>query len=240
VTLTVTDNQGATGTVTNPITVAPQGTITPFATDSFGRTVASSWGTADTGGVYTISGGSSNFSVGGGVGNIKLASAGSSASAALASVSSTDTEVRVGVALNEVQTGGGTYISVVGRRISSTSDYRVKLKYASTGVVTEVLESVVGGTETALKTAVVPGVTYTPGMVLNVRLQVTGTSPTTLNAMVWANGTTQPATWQATVTDNTASLQVAGGVGLVAYLSGSSTNPPETASFSTLWAGPTH
>ena len=240
VTLTVTDNQGATGTVTNPITVTAQGGITPFATDSFGRTVASGWGTADTGGAWTITGGASNFSVGGGVGNINLATAGLSAGSSLTGVTSTDTEVRVGVALNNAQTGGGTYVSVIGRRISSTSDYRVKLKYASTGVVTEVLESVVSGTETALKTVAVPGVTYTPGMVLNVRLQVTGTSPTTISSMVWANGTTQPTTWQATTTDSTSILQVAGAVGLLAYLSGSATNAPETASFSTFWAGPTH
>jgi len=240
VTLTVTDNQGATGTVTNPITVTAAGGITPFATDSFGRTVASGWGTADSGGAWTISGGAANFSVGGGTGNINLATAGMSASSALTSVTSTDTEVRAGVALNEAQTGGGTYVSVIGRRISSTSDYRVKLKFASTGVVTEVLESVVGGTETGLKTVVVPGVTYAPGMVLNVRLQVTGTSPTTLSSMVWAAGTTQPTTWQATTTDSTSILQVAGAVGVLAYLSGSATNAPETASFSTFWAGPTH
>jgi PKD repeat protein len=240
VTLTVTDNQGATGTVTNPITVAAAGGITPFATDSFGRTVASGWGTADSGGAWTISGGAANFSVGGGSGNINLATAGMSAGTSLNGVTSTDSEVRVGVALNKAQTGGGTYVSVIGRRISSTSDYRVKLKYASTGVVTEVLESVVGGTETALKTVVVPGVTYTPGMVLNVRLQVTGTSPTTISSMVWANGTTQPATWQATTTDSTSILQVAGAVGLLGYLSGSATNAPETASFSSYWAGPTH
>jgi PKD repeat protein len=240
VTLTVTDNGGATGTVTNPITVTSQGTITPFATDSFGRTVTGGWGTADSGGAWTIAGGAANFSVGGGTGNISLATPGMSASSSLTSVTSTDTEVRVGVALNEAQTGGGTYVSVIGRRISSTSDYRVKLKYASTGVVTEVLESVVSGTETALKTVVVPGVTYTPGMVLNVRLQVTGTSPTTLSSMVWANGTTQPTTWQATITDSTSILQVAGAVGVLAYLSGSATNAPEAASFSTFWAGPTH
>jgi len=240
VTLTVTDNQGATGTVTNSITVTAQGGITPFATDSFGRTVASGWGTADAGGAWTITGGASNFSVGGGVGNISLATAGLSAGSALTGVTSTDTEVRVGVALNNAQTGGGTYVSVIGRRISSTSDYRVKLKYASTGVVTEVLESVVSGTETALKTVAVPGVTYTPGMVLNVRLQVTGTSPTTISSMVWANGTTQPTTWQATTTDSTSILQAAGAVGLLAYLSGSATNAPETASFNTFWAGPTH
>ncbi len=82
--------------------------------------------------------------------------------------------------------------------------------------------------------------TYTPGMVLDVRLQVTGTSPTTLNSMVWADGTTQPTTWQATATDSTAGLQVAGAVSLITYLSGSATNAPENASFSSYWAGPTH
>ena len=238
VTLTVTDNQGATGAVTNPITVA-QGAVTPFATDSFGRTVTGGWGAADSGGAWTLAGGASNFSVGGGVGNIKLASAGSSASAALAGVSSTGTEARVAVALNQAQTGGGTYVSVIGRRISATTDYRVKLKYASTGVVTEVLESVVGGTETALKSVVVPGVTYSPGQVLMVRLQVTGTSPTTLNSMVWLQGTTQPAAWQATTQDSTPGLQAAGGVALLAYVSGSATTVPETGSFSSYFAGPT-
>src|SRR5207253_9900164 len=126
--LTVTDNQGATGTVTNPITVTAGGGITPFATDSFGRTVSGGWGTADSGGAWTISGGATNFSVGGGTGNINLPTPGMSAASSLTGVTSTDTEVRVAVALDKAQTGGGTYVSVIGRRISSTSDYRVKLK----------------------------------------------------------------------------------------------------------------
>ena len=238
VTLTVTDNQGGTGTIAHSVTVA-QGAVTPLATDSFGRTVSGGWGSADTGGAWTVAGGAANFSVAGGVGTIKLAAAASSASAALAAVSSTDSEVRVGIALNQVQTGGGTYVSVIGRRVSSTTDYRVKLKYAAGGAVTEVLEQVTGNIETALKSVVVPGLTYSPGQVLMVRLQVTGTSPTTLNSMVWLQGTTQPATWQATSTDNTAALQVAGGVALLAYLSGSATNLPENVFFSSYWVDPT-
>jgi len=236
VSLTVTDNQGGTNTLTQAITVSP-GATTPFAADSFARTVAGGWGTADTGGAWTVSK-SSNFSVGSGVGVIAGPTAGSSSNVYLASVSSSDTEVRVGVALNQVQTGGGTYVSIVGRRINSTTDYRVKLKYAVGGGVTEVLEQVTGNVETALKSVAVPGLTYTPGQVLMVRLQVTGTSPTTLNSMVWLQGTTQPVAWQATATDSTAGLQVAGGVALVAYVSGSATNLPENASFSSYWAGP--
>ena len=239
VTLTVTDNQGATGTVTNPVTVS-QGAVTPFATDSFARTVTGGWGSADTGGAYTVIWRSEQLlrwrrrrhhQAGGGW---------QQPGRSLAGVSSTDTEVRVGVALNKAQTGGGTYVSVIGRRISATTDYRVKLKFASTGVVTEALEQVTNNVETVLKSVAVPGVTYTPGMLLEVRLQVTGTSPTTLNSMVWADGTTQPTTWQATATDSTAGLQVGGAVSLITYLSGSATNAPENVSFSSYWAGPTH
>ena len=50
--------------------------------------------------------------------------------------------------------------------------------------------------------------------------------------MAWLQGTTQPTTWQATATDSTSGLQVAGAVELLVYLSGSATNLPETAAFS--------
>jgi hypothetical protein len=55
------------------------------------------------------------------------------------------------------------------------------------------------------------------------RVLVTGTSPTTVQAKVWPTGTTEPATWQAAATDSTAGLQAAGSVGVQAYLSGSAT-----------------
>ncbi|WP_324276055.1 hypothetical protein [Blastococcus brunescens] len=70
-----------------------------------------------------------------------------------------------------------------------------------------------------------PGVTYTPGTELEVRLQVTGTAPTNLAVTVWPAGTTEPASPTLTATDDTAELQVPGGVGLAAYLSGSATAP---------------
>ena len=83
-----------------------------------------------------------------------------------------------------------------------------------------------------------PGLTYNAGDVLNVALQVSGTSPTSLSAMVWKQGTTQPAAWQVNATDSTTTLQNNGAIGLMLYLSGSTTNAPVTASFSNLWAGP--
>ena len=74
---------------------------------------------------------------------------------------------------------------------------------------------------------------------LQVRVQAFGTSPTTLRAKVWKVGTPEPAGL------GRLGHRLHGGpagrrlVGLVTYLSGSSTSAPVTASFGDLWAGPT-
>ena len=61
--------------------------------------------------------------------------------------------------------------------------------------------------------------------------------PRTLNAKVWKSGTAEPSTWQATTTDTTAALQAAGGVGLAAYLSGSTTTNPVAVTWDNVAAG---
>ena len=53
VSLTVTDNNGATRTITQPVTA---GTTQVLAADQFSRTTTTGWGTADTGGAWTFSG----------------------------------------------------------------------------------------------------------------------------------------------------------------------------------------
>jgi hypothetical protein len=60
---------------------------------------------------------------------------------------------------------------------------------------------------------------------------VEGTTTTTLRLKVWPSTAAEPAAWQVTSTDTTASLQGAGSVGLIAYLSGSATNAPLVARF---------
>jgi len=64
-----------------------------------------------------------------------------------------------------------------------------------------------------------------------VRLQVTGTSPTTVRAKVWGGSQTEPSGWTLTTTDSTAALQTAGSVGLGFYIGGSSTGVPRTVTF---------
>jgi PKD repeat protein len=232
VTLTVTDNDGATDSVTKTVTTtAPAG---PLAEDAFGRTVSNGWGSADTGGTWTRYGTASLFSVASGAGQLRLNAAGAGPRVALESVSSASTEAFVKFTLDKVPNGGGAFVSV-GARAIGTSDYRAKVKIASNGALTLYLVKVVNGAETTLtSTALGSAYNFTVGSTLQVRVQAIGTAPTTVRAKVWKTTQTEPASWQQSTTDTTAGLQAAGGVGLVGYLSGSSTNFPIVVSFDDL------
>jgi PKD repeat protein len=235
--LTVTDDQGATGTssqsvVVPALPVGPQ----PVATDAFERTVTDGLGSADLGGAWTLSGSAPNFSVSGGRGRLRMSAAATGVSAFLAGTA-TDTEVRAQVGIDKVGTGGGIYSSVVARRVG-TADYRGRVRFMAGGSVQIFITRNQGG-ETNLANLVVPGLTVGANEMVNVRFQATGTSPTTLRLKVWKVGTPEPAGWQLTSTDSTAGLQSGGGIGLVTYLSGSATNAPVLGLFDEIWAGPT-
>jgi hypothetical protein len=136
----------------------------------------------------------------------------------LGSVSTTNSDTAVTFSLDSMPTGGGSYTSIFGRQVGA-NNYAANVWVKSTGAVALVLKQ---GT-TVLSNTVVPGITYTAGMQLNLRLQVTGTSPTTVQARVWRLGQPEPTTWSSSVTDATAALQTPGSVALQATLSASAT-----------------
>ena len=125
------------------------------------------------------------------------------------------------VLVEKAPTGGGSFVSLVGRNIGASTRYTAQLRYSATGSVTLSLTSVVNATETVLGSYRMPA-NYTPGSVLKVRFEAVGTGTTTLRAKVWASGTLEPA-WQATATDSTAALQNPGGLRLDLYHSGTAT-----------------
>jgi PKD repeat protein len=223
--VTVTDDDATTGTATRD--VSPTVGAAPFALDTFTRTVTSGLGTAETGGAWRVTGSTSGYAVNGGVGRVTMAAAGAGPDLSLPAVASSSTDLSLALSADKPMTGGGLYASVVGRRVAGVGDYRAKIQLRSTGAVVLSLVRTAGSTETAIApAAVLPGVTSAPGQRLLVRLQVTGTSPTTVQARVWAAGTPEPTTWAATRTDSTAGLQVPGAVALNLYLSSSTTNAP--------------
>jgi PKD repeat protein len=241
VTLTVTDAAGATATATESVTVtepAPDPEpVAPLAADAFARAVASGWGTADTGGNWTVVGAGSSSSVSDGVGRLEVGRAGGSVTALLNEVQLRDVALQAAVSLEAAPTGGGTYV-YLSSRWANNNRYRVALKFGADGRVNLTINRVVAGVESTLRSVPLTGLVYTPGTVLNVRFDVAGEGTTTLSAKAWVQGTDEPEEWQNTATDSTAVLQTAGSVGTVVYVSGSATAIPVRATVDNWWTGP--
>jgi hypothetical protein len=195
-------------------------------------TVVNSWGSAPTGGAYTLQGTAANYDVTGSVGTIQLGSPGTNRSAALAGVSVRDVDVSFRVATDKATTGGAQYVYAVARRIDASNEYRAQVRFAPGGGVFLLANSLVGNAATNIGTEVqVAGLTRSPGSFIWVRAQFSGASPTTIRMRAWADGSPEPSTWQFTATNSVAGLQVAGGVGVRAYLGSATSNAPVLVSF---------
>jgi hypothetical protein len=193
--------------------------------DQFTRTVASGLGSAPTGGVWSTSTAASNYAVANGLGLFAMAPGGSPV-AALNTVSAAATDARLAFRADAPVTGSGLYVSTYGRRVSGQGGYAAKTKITGAGGVTlELVRTPASGSDVSLQAATtVPGLAYATGDTLNVRVQTTGTAPTTVRAKVWKAGTPEPTTWLRSATDTTAGLQTAGRVGVGAYLSSTATS----------------
>jgi PKD repeat protein len=236
VTLTVTDNSGATDSTSQ--TVTPTAGTAPFAQDTFSRTISNALGSADTGGPWTVTGSAGNYSVADGTGRLRIATAGSGNYAYLGSVSSSATDLYLEAASDKPASGSGLYLSMVGRRVSGSGEYRAKAVITATGAVNlSLIRTTASGAESTIQSGLaIAGLNYAVGDRLAIRMQVTGTGTTTIRAKVWEVGTAEPASWQRSVTDTTAALQTAGNVGLMTYLSGSANNAPLTVRIDNLRA----
>ena len=220
--LTVTDNRGGTATKSAQVTVAAPAGPPIFGTDTFTRTSASGWGTADLGGAWGLSGSATLFTVQGDVGRVSVAP-GSTPRARLP-IAARDVDVSASVALDHLSDVGIARSFLAARTVGTTSDYYLNVRYAVTGGVSLQLQRRIAGVETTLASATLTGTTYVPGQKLNLRLQAQGATPTTLRAKAWIAGQPEPATWQVTATDSAPELQVAGGIGIGAYSPASTGN----------------
>ena len=240
VTLTVTDDRGATAqrvqslSTNNLPTPPPPGSST-VAADTFTRTVANGLGNADTGGTWTVSGGTAaNYAVNGSTGRLTLGAPAASRSALLNGVITANVSALADVSFDKAATGGGTYASVIGRRVG-TGEYRATVRAQANGTIQALLVRRIGTIDTNLAVApTVPGLTHVAGQFYRVRFEVTGTNPTQLRMKVWAMGSPEPAAWLLTASDSTVAVQAAGSPGINTYLSGSATNAPVVTSIDNL------
>jgi PKD repeat protein len=205
VTLTVQDAQGGTGTTTSSVFVSGDSRL---ARDGFNRSVGSGWGTAETGGAWTGTGGNGGLSVSGSSGRADVAPA-TSKEVVLGSVSTQQTDASITVTANRAPVGGDLIAAIEARRQDATVAYRGRLRIASDGTVFAGAEA---GSTLLGEAQALTGVTS--GTALRLRFRATGTNPTTLEVKVWKADQAEPGAFTFTTTDSTLGLQQAGTVGV--------------------------
>jgi hypothetical protein len=139
----------------------------------------------------------------------------------LKSVVAQDTTSSVVFSLDAAPSTGSAYAGVVARQMAGADDnYTTRVWLNKDGSVWLVAQR--GGT--VLQAMQVPGIVRAAGDAFELKVSVTGVSPTTITAKLWRVGAAEPASPQLTVTDSTAALQGAGYVGLHGNRSGSATS----------------
>jgi PKD repeat protein len=229
VTLTATNANGS-NSITKSVDV--QTSATNVATDAFGRSTATGWGSADLGGAYTVASPQADYSVGGGVGRIVLPTGGDTRSALLAGVSAQNVDIKFRVAADKVVAGANMIVFAVCRR-QGNSEYRPRVNFNTNGTLSVNASVVADGSESSLGSAVLVSGTQAAGAFFWVRAQCSGSNPTTIRVKAWADGSAEPG-WQFTATNTEAALQGAGAVGVRAYAGSAISVAPVTLSFDDL------
>lgn len=166
--------------------------------DTFGRTTANSWGTADLGGTWTDSGGvASDYAVSGGYGSHTLTTVNSTRRSTLASPYA-DFDLYCDITTSAAATGASLTGSIMARAVDGNNLYCARLEFTTANAIILVIRKRVASTESTIGSAVTLGFTHTPGTSVRVRFQGSGT---TLRAKAWLPTTSEPGPWQVETTD---------------------------------------
>ena len=205
-----------------------------FAADAFDRRVSTGWGSAELGGSWALLGPASDYAVASGTGTMAVPVGETRGGSFGPMQDRSDLTVTVelgGDALN----GAGT-VSAIGRRVSSTQDYRANVLLGSDGSLAISLSSRSERqgldqqgpdqpAEVILSDSVILKGTKAdqpddPRPPITVRMQAVGTNPTVLRAKAWLATGSEPADWAVSATDGQADLQRPGSVGVVVSTGG--------------------
>ncbi|PRB10360.1 hypothetical protein CQ047_07770 [Microbacterium sp. MYb72] len=220
VTLTVTDDDGATGTVTHQVVATDPPVVDPaIARDVFARTATSGWGPSDVGGAWTLTGGAASAaSVADGVGKLTLA-AGGTRNMLLNSVSAKNVTMSADFSADAAPSTGSAYVGLIARS-SATDNYLVRAWLNANGTVSIVIQQ----GSAVLSTYVVPGITRGAGDAFTLKVDASGGASTTISAKLWRQGAEEPANWQTSFVDTTG-IDAAGAVGVHGNRVSSATAP---------------
>jgi hypothetical protein len=198
--------------------------VTAIATgvsDAFGRTSASSFGSADLGGAYTtVNGSASDYNVSTGLGRITGSTTGTTRLAVLAAQQFTDVDVTATVSVSAVALTQSLLPMLVARYTDTSNYYRAEVTFNTGSTVDGRLRVVVGGVTTSLQFLSL-SIPYSAGVQVKCRFQVSGT---TLRMKLWLASAVEPSGWQLSSTESvltTGSI----GVGYVVNVGNTNVNP---------------
>lgn len=208
----------------DPVAVNPSGAQNPFparrvAVDSFTRSETDSWGTADSGQAWTISGTASQFDVSGGVGTWEAPTDNLTAHARITGADESDVEGYFTAAVPVAATGAALLFGAIARRVDSNDYYLCSLEFQVGGTLAVKLWRNDNGSFGELAALnPIPGRTYTAGQRWRARWRVAGT---TLKIKAWPEGDAEPPSWLLQTSDDTLT---SGGVGMLFWRIASNTN----------------
>lgn len=164
---------------------------TQTVVDGFGRSVTGGWGTPDSGAAWSLADAAATVSSG--AGRLQHSAANTNYIQLTAGTNYADARFETSVTLSAGSvTGASAQTDVLVRRVDANNFYRVRLDWATTGVLTLSLAAVNAGSATTLYTVAL-GFTHA-GSATNVRM-IVECEGTTLRAKVYSLAGAPPASW---------------------------------------------
>jgi hypothetical protein len=218
--------------VTSDVGAADAPISVVLASDDFARTLSGTWGTADVGGSWLIyNPDAATVGVAGDHAFATMNTATTYADFQVPSATAIDSEVSAIVSFGSVPATGSQYAFIMLRWVATSTAYLFVAELDAAGTMQAVIRrnTPAGPVTISTATNVLTNVAANDRIAL--ALRATRTSPTTLCARMWRDGTAEPSACTTTVQDATPALQARGISYLGAQNVGSAT--PATLSFAT-------
>lgn len=196
--------------------------------DSFNRTASSSWGSADSGGAWTNTGGSaSDFSVAAASGGRHLHTAAATRHYSRLSLSILRSDQTVKIRVNATSTGAAQSAGLLLRYVDSSNYARAELQFSTTSTITARLVERVAGVDT-VNASELTSLTHSTSVWVWLRVQ---TFLQAVRVKVWQDGTSEPTTWTLDGVDNATLAATTGTLGVTSIRETSNTNSNATIDF---------
>lgn len=209
--------------------------VTPTVFDSYSRVLVDSWGVADSGQAYTLSGGTNpgNYDVNSGRGLQTMDSVNVRRHSFITTTGVTDQNVYVTSFLPIATTTGGSITQwLLGRLTDVNNWYSARIELNNTQMISLVLCKRVASLVTDLTVPLNVGIQHLIDEPWRIRLNVTGS---VISGKAWRTSQNEPSMWQAQVVDT--DLPSGTGVGVATRLEVGNLNSPIVSSFDDLYLG---